>query len=193
MNKQKISVVFAAVALLPAVFMMMAGGGCAIDPMVTYIGELERVRVVEKLEQLEARYINMFFTFDRSIDQMSVEDLNQYSQENDAMIENMTDLISLVENVDTSDPGVKEANDYLLEALVSMKNTINEFYVLINAGLALKEMEADLEQPDMEERIDDIIHDIEESRINTEIYLEMANEAMENWHGALKSKTEIIE
>ncbi len=171
------------------VLLLMAGAvtGCALNPMEDYAMQLEDMQIIDKITQTNNSITSLNNNFMQSLDVITVDGLAEIREMTGVLVDDVKQTISEVQGITTDDPTVIEANSYLVDYFSYLKDGINEFFVMIDAMIELKEIEEDLGQTDLEERLDDIIKRIESAETDAMNYLSLGDESLNKWQSLLEA------
>ncbi len=166
--------------------------GCAADPIVSYVEEIEEKGIIVKIDELDDDVQALYAEFDKivRIDESSIEDFEKLIEMIDEFLAKQSNLIVTVENLNTSDEKVEEVNDYLVEALSKFKSATNYLYVLTDAMIELKDIEENPDREDIEEELNRIIIAIFEADEEFNKYIAESEEALDTWESMLNEHLE---
>ncbi len=173
------------IILLASFFFVVTG--CAADPVVSYVEEIEEKGIIVKIDELDDDVQALYAEYDKvvRIDESGIEDFEKLIGMVDEFIEKQSNLITTVENLDTSDAKVKEINDYLVKALSKFASASNYLYVLTDAMIELKDIDENPDREDIEEELNRIIITIFEADEEFNKYIAESEEALDTWESML--------
>ncbi len=170
--------------ILFAVFLILVAG-CGTDPMVSYVEELEKIKLIEVMGEIEAdtavleREID--YIFSKELEDITHDEIENYRALVDVLSTRTSGMIADVQAVDVTDSDVKEAHQYLIGSLDKFKEALNVFYVIHGAMLDLKEIEADVDRPDLEERIEEILERVNQAEKDFDYYINASDDDLDMW------------
>ncbi len=171
------------------VLLLMAGAvtGCALNPMEYYAMQLDDMRIIDKITHIDSEIASLNNHFMQNLDAITVDGLEETRAMTNELVTDIEQIISEVQDIITDDPTVKEANSDLVDYFIYLKFGITEFFAMIDAMIELKDIEDDLSQPNLEEKLDDIILRIEDAERKAMNYLHLADESLDNWQSKLEA------
>jgi hypothetical protein len=170
--------------ILFAVFLILVAG-CGTDPMVSYVEELEKIKLIEVMGEIEAdtavleREID--YIFSKELEDITHDEIENYRALVDVLSTRTSGMIADVQAVDVTDSDVKEAHQYLIGSLDKFKEALNVFYVIHDAMLDLKEIEAETDLPDLEERVEEILERINQAEKDFDYLINASDEDLAMW------------
>lgn len=173
------------IILLVSIFFIVTG--CATDPIVSYVEEIEEKDILGKIDELDDNFQVLYAEYDKfvRVDESGIEDFEKLIEMVDDFIEKQSDLIVTVENLDTNDETVKEVNDYLVKALSKFASASNYLYVLTDAMIELKDIDENPDREDIEEELNRIIITVFEADEEFNKYIAESEEALDTWESLL--------
>ncbi len=173
------------IILLASFFFVVTG--CAADPVVSYVEEIEEKGIIVKIDELDDDVQVLYAEYDKvvRVDESGIEDFEKLIGMIDEFIAKQSDLIVTVENLDTSDEKVEEVNEYLVKSLSKFASASNYLYVLTDAMIELKDIDENPDREDIEEELNRIIITIFEADEEFNKYITESEEALDTWESML--------
>lgn len=166
-------------------FLISTCAGCAVDPMVSYLEEIEEKEILADLEQMEVDVSSLYNEVDilflEQLEDLNIEGVEAFREQISTFIDQQADLIAKVSALETGSEEVEDANNYLLEALKNQKNALNMLQTMIDYSIELIPIMEDPGHPDAKDDLDRIIAGVEEAEIKIDEYISVSDDALEAW------------
>ena len=171
-------------------FLILAGAGCAADPIVSYLEEIEEKGIIDDIEQIEGNYRLMNNQIDRlfeaQLEDLSTDSIEAIREEVDTLIDKQTDILAKISALETGSEEVEEANNHLIEAINNQINAANMFHVMFDLFVELVMIVEDPGRPGVEEDLDRIAAEAEEAEREALEYLINSDDAINAWESIVE-------
>lgn len=171
-------------------FLISACAGCAVDPMVSYLEEIEEKGILDDLEQMVVDVHSLEneieSLFQEQLEEFNIDGIEALREQVSTLSDQQAALMAKVRALETGSEEVEEANDYFLEAIKNQKNAINMFNSMFDYSIELIAIMEDPGRPDAQEDLDRIIAGVEEAEIKVNEYISVSDDAFKAWESIVE-------
>ncbi len=166
-------------------FLLLTGAGCAADPMVSYLEEIEEKGIIDDIELIEDDYRSLNNEIDRlfeaQLEELSTDSIEAAREEVNTLIDKQADILAKISALETGSEEVEKANNYLIEAINNQISAANMFHIMFDLFIELVTIAEDPGRPGVEEDLDRIAAEAEEAERVAFEYLVDSDDAINAW------------